>query len=284
MEAFPPAFMQQGPNDEIVLGVQFATSREENLSAEWYQEGVRFLSSAIPSGKIRKTNFFPGNYVIALRTTGSIGYQYLYPFFSLEIGSEGSSKIIPLSSEDETRFPNQRLFLFLDFHIFPKGYPSDIYAENRKVSPAVVLGVTNEGMIERNLLGGTAEAALRWRIYYQGRLIQKETAEGMKSWLPSSGPGNYHLWMGVEGPSGFMPVSNLVEFPLFLNPSGRLTIIPEDEDHNGQPDFLAAPEVSPTTKGLYEVWEYELKHRLASYSRLRKIRVKGEEPATVEEP
>ena len=53
----------------------------------------------------------------------------------------------------------------------------------------------------------------------------------------------------VEGPHGSMPVSNIMQYPLFPGTDGRCRIVPPDNDGDGLPDFLDAdpgvPAVGP---------------------------------------
>jgi len=142
-------------------------------------------------------------------------------------------------AKDDEVWPNERMLLYLDFQIFPKGHPWDIEKANRKVTPAVTLRLDRRGRIERDLLPDeAAERLLRWRIYRQGRLVGRGSATGVARLTADFGPGTYQVWLGVEGPAGFMPVSNLLEYPLFPDASGENVVIPADADGDKIPDFL----------------------------------------------
>ena len=130
---------------------------------------------------------------------------------------------------------------FLDFDIFPHGSPSHLHTGSRKVTPVVHLKLDNHGIVERDLLPNAgAEQLLRWRIYHNGRLVRRDSAAGITHIDTNLGSGTYQVWMGVEGPNGFMPVSNLLEYPLFPDASGNKVVVPVDTDGDGMPDFFAA--------------------------------------------
>jgi hypothetical protein len=146
--------------------------------------------------------------------------------------------MVPPPGADEDFWPNERLFLFRDFHIFPGGHPWDIEAVNRRVTPAVVLRIRQDGLVTRNLLPEAEERLLRWRVYKDGKLVEKGAPAAGAEWRTAHGDGNYQVCLGVEGPTGFMPVSNLLFFPLFPAGEGKLEVIPADSEGDGIPDVL----------------------------------------------
>jgi hypothetical protein len=108
------------------------------------------------------------------------------------------------------------------------------------VKPSVTLRLTNRGVVERErLVEEAAERLLRWRVYYDGRLIEKGSAAGVTRFETAKGLGTYQVFAGVEGPSGFMPVSNLLEYPLFPEAGGSYAIFTVDADSNGTPTCVA---------------------------------------------
>ncbi len=169
------------------------------------------------------------SYTVALKTSGSLGYQYAFPLLRFEVTATEPPAIRELTREsvDESVWPNQRLFEFFNFHVLPHHNPNDIRGANNKVSPAITLRVDNAGTIHRGLLSDAAENSLRWRIYHQGQLVDGGSAAGVPEKHLTSGVGTYQVLIGVEGADGFMPVSNFMEFPLFPTGDGNLVVVPE---------------------------------------------------------
>ena len=104
--------------------------------------------------------------------------------------------------------------------------------------------------------------------------MNRDAASGVTRFDTDRGPGTYQVWLGVDGPSGFMPVSTFLEYPLFPDASGKNVIIPPDADDDGTPDFIAAldgkedgadsaNEAARTTprrrRELWEAWSKQLR-------------------------
>ncbi|MGH8047472.1 MAG: hypothetical protein ACREKL_09520, partial [Chthoniobacterales bacterium] len=197
----------------------------------------------------RKGSFPPGKYAAALLSCGLVGYQYLYPLQWFETyrtkdkkrsdSDEGGLRVraIPAPQPPEDYWPNERLLKFRDFHIFPHFNPHEFFKVNRRVSPGVILSVENSGVIQRQKLAAPLEALLCWRIYRNGRLINKGSAGGNVR-HPVQETGTYVAYVGVEGPTGFMPVSNCLEFPLFPTKSGGVELFPTATNPDHVPDYL----------------------------------------------
>jgi hypothetical protein len=109
---------------------------------------------------------------------------------------------------------------------------------NKRVDPAIILKLHQDGRMSRALLAGEVEHLLAWRMYRDGRLVENGSATGSAEWPVRYGWGDYRVFLGVEGPHGFMPVSNLLEFPLFPTEKGQVEVIPADQNRNEIPDLL----------------------------------------------
>ncbi len=263
---WPHADLEILPDGSIIHGVRFATGGKEHLSLEFFQRGDAILSMAMAEsllGQRRDRIFSPGTFAAVLKASTQFGYQRLYPIVWFEAPPAAESpeheapermpaiRLVAPPSPGEDVWPNERMLLYLDFQIFPRGHPWDIEKANRKVNPGIVLRLDQHGVVERDLLPQAEwERLLRWRIYRDGVLVEKSTAAEVKQRAITFGVGSYQVWIGVDGPAGFMPVSNVLYFPLFPA-AGGFVVIPSDSDGNRVPDFLetavtANPAVDPT--------------------------------------
>jgi hypothetical protein len=134
------------------------------------------------------------------------------------------------------------------------------------VKPDVILRLEMHGAVRRERLANeVAEKLLRWRIYRDGKLVDRSPASGVIQRETDLGPGTYSVWLGVEGPGGFMPVSNLLHYPLFPDGSGKDVVIPAESRRKGVPDFLESlPAKDARRRELFELWEswkYDLNYR-----------------------
>lgn len=240
----------------IEYSLRTAETRTEHLTLDVYQRGREVLGMGLLGGEKdnlgaenRFSRFTPGSYAAYIKSAGSLGYQTHFPIVWIDVLESSAinakrergfvfklRETTPPGRGDEL-WPNERLRLFLDFHIFPHHRPDEIHKANAKVQPAIDLRVNNAGVITREqLLEGAVEQLLRWRIYYNGELVEKGPATGVKRQETDHGVGSYTVCLGVDGPTGFMPVSNLVEYPLFPSGSAQKTIMLE-MDKNDLPDF-----------------------------------------------
>ena len=209
----------------------------EHFGVVTYKHGRRNLSGLLKAEfdlHARAQIFEPGIYAAYVDAATMLGYQAILPIVWFEVsepaaprGGRGFRLINPPRPGEEV-WPNERLRLFLDFHIFPKRHhPDAIRKANSKVAPAIKLNLQNDGAIERELLDDpAAERLLRWRIYRNGELVERSSAEGVKRIETARGTGTYQVLIGVDGPTGFMPVSNVLEYPLFPRPDGRSALVP----------------------------------------------------------
>jgi hypothetical protein len=258
-----PSCLMIQPDGSIQHAVQIYPERTQHLGLDIYQDGCLRLSLSVnkSANVLDQSRLEPGNYFAVLRSASSIGYQYHYPacwFSVLEHPAADSNrvtlsvKVSPPPAEEETFCPNKRMLLFSNFNILPHHFPHDLHLKNNKVVPSIVLRLDNQGGVHRAALASPeAEALLRWRVYRQGRLVDQSSATNSLLYTPSAGAGLYVVMIVIEGPHGVMPVSNVMEYPLFPEPDGGCAIIPTDTDKDRLPDFLdASPEV-PATGDLY---------------------------------
>lgn len=251
---FPASGLELAPSGNLIHSVRLAEGLREHLNIEVFWNGRRTLQMSVSSwsaGREFTGIMGPGRHALVLQSCGLLGYQYLYPFLWTETEvrearsqnrSGGSlwTRAAKAPEPAEDFWPNERLFLFRDFAVFPGHNPHDFYYKNNKVPGAITLGLTNEGTLVRELQTPEVEKNLRWRIYHNGRVIEKGPAEGMEKYDANRGPGSYQAFLGIEGVTGFMPVSNMVEFPLFPSGEGKCVVFPPATKEPGFPDFLAA--------------------------------------------
>jgi hypothetical protein len=242
------------PDGRIFHTVQLFRDRAEHLDVVTYRNGY----GAGWGGRDPETPLFsnngarwypPGIYAATLMSCGMAGYQNLYPMVWFEVlpgepGRDGHQTgdlavrmVEPPAKTDEV-WPNERLLKFLDFHVFPNHNPTEIYKKNAKVSPCVTLGLTNSGTITRDKLEPSLEKLLHWRIFHNGHLIEGGSANNSSQFNADRGPGTYQAFVGLEGPNGFMPVSNFLQFPLFPEKSGKNAVFPSATNAHRFPDFL----------------------------------------------
>ena len=214
--------------------------------------GGHTLSTSTTPMKANDLSYFrPGFYSICAKSTGLLGYQHHFPIVWFEsLPTEKSAdptqparqtlRMVPAPGDGMAVWPNERLLSFLDFHVFcGRRYPAEIEKANQSVSPAVLLGIDDHGVVERETLpDAKAEALLQWRIYHDGKLVEWGAATGIARREMTQGPGNYLVLVGAEGPAGFFPVSNFLEFPLFPDGEEKPRVYPRDTDADGTPDFI----------------------------------------------
>ena len=257
---WPSSGLEISEDGTISHAVRVAKSRSESAYFYLFHHGWDILAVQVADHLGDHYSYIPGNYVAAIRVSTASGYQYIYPLVSFEIvkpppdallpepgGFPFRIRVQPPPADPESAWPNERLLQFLDFHIFPRDprlgpdHPWRIEKRNNKVAPPVTLTLDNHGHVERELVKeANAEQLLRWRIYHNGWLVRRDSAAGITRADLDVGPGTYQACVGVEGPGGFMPVSNILEFPMFPDVAGKNVVIPSDTDGDGIPDFFAA--------------------------------------------
>jgi hypothetical protein len=253
---WPDPALQIHENGEVDHNLHQAPTRSTRLGLVLYCDGQEVAEVGVdrkPAGDAEMPNIFAyaqvrqrgsGIYRAGIRASTPQGYQHVFPWIWIEIAlkptSENSQGMVhPIASpgRDEDFWPNERLFLFRDYHIFPKKYnPFDINSGNRRVVPGILLKLHQDGRMTRALVSDEAERLLTWRIYRDGRLVESRSATGSAEWPVRYGWGDYRVFLGVEGPRGFMPVSNMLEFPLFPSSNGQVEVIPADANRNEIPD------------------------------------------------
>ena len=227
-----------------------------------------------------KFRLAPGTYAAQVKSFSELGFQYHEPLIwfqvtespedvSLKGGLRFQNLNVPVS--DETRIPNQRLTNFLDFHVFTaRRNPNTISQTNQVVDPAVELRIENDGTIHRSkLLNLEWDTLLRWRIYKNNDLIDQGEVLPDQERKIDSGQGSYHVFLVVDGPAGWLPVSNVLNFPLFPADGDTLACIPEGSDRNKIPDRIESihsklkqnqniSESERHTLALWHVWKWEI--------------------------
>lgn len=250
---FPRADLEISPSGQPLHSVKLFTSTTEHLGFEFYRNGSRILSRADSKTSFSEISgtFLPDTYAVVMKSCGSLGYQYLYPITWFKTEYSETSKwsgdknqlvftMIKAPDVPEDFWPNERMLKYLDFHVFPKENPRELLQKNSKVEPSISLSVTISGTIVREELTPELEKLLQWRVYHDGQLINKSFAANITRLNIAEKMGDYLVFVGIVGPSGFMPVSNLLHFPLFpkkpegfevfpsINPTTRLPLLFED--------------------------------------------------------
>jgi hypothetical protein len=237
------------PEGKILTKLPADLNLPTHTTAVFYRQGADVFEMKVGVNLFdegRAHDFPPGTYAACLHTFGRpAGYQFVHPltWFQIESAQADNNPALSVRTIEQPQpgpdfWPNDRLLSFWDFHVFPRVNPNEFYEDNRKVSPHVIMAVTKAGMIQREKIDDALEKLLQWRIYYNGRLVEKGPATGDLRHTPAQGVGTYAVFVGVEGPGGFMPVSNFLQFPLFPERDGRFVVTPSTTDGEGVPDFL----------------------------------------------
>ena len=228
---------------------------QRHTTIAFYKNGAEILEMQLKGGLFsegRNRLFPPGTYATCLVTCDELaGYQFRHPLrwlqvnharFGMEndIQTEGPLAVQMIAQPEPGGdfWPNDRLLRFRDFQVLPHYNPLQSFRENRRVSPNVTLAVSNSGTIQRDKLDAALEKLLRWRIYHNGRLVENGWATDDIRHAAVRGMGTYVAFVGVDGPTGFMPVSNLLQFPLFPERNGSLAVCPSTTQEAGVPDCL----------------------------------------------
>lgn len=248
---FPGSDLKFGEDGKSVHSVRWPSSTTERIEIEIYKNGLEVWGLSKSQGLEPDTlRMFPTGhrFTAVMKSCGGLGYQFLYPFAWFETVDAAKKpgaqpvrqvRMIPAPVPAEDYWPNERISRFRDFHVLPHNNPKDILAKNDKVTPSISLRVDNNGQILRNILPPELEKLLTWRIYRDNKLIHKGPAANQAARQAGDKPGEYHVMVGIDGPKGFMPVSNLLRFPLFPQGKSELVIMPETNKTPGVPDFLS---------------------------------------------
>jgi hypothetical protein len=219
--------------------------QQKRSSIVFYRGGSEILSMGVADRLFsngRESMFSSGDYIAFLQSVAGGRYETLYPFVAFRVErSEDQNhpriRMLNPSSPADASWPNERLQRFFDFHIFPKRHRDDIYKKNSRISPDIVLSITPSGTIIREKLEPVLEKNLIWHIYRNGHLVEFGPAGGdLRHALRK--PGDYVAFVGIDGPGGFMPVSNCLRFPLFPAKSGGVEVFPSVSNPDRVPDFL----------------------------------------------
>lgn len=215
----------------------------------------------------------------ALKLGTEQGYQYGLPVVWYEITADTTSpsarrhnnyiyRKLPINGNNTDFFPNNRILHFFDFHILPGGHPWDVFGENRRVSPSLRITINNEGLIERDVLAEPAvEKLLRWIVYKDGKLIVDQPVNGNLNFSPGADMGAYVAFLAVQGRSGYLPVSNVLFYPLFPTTTGATSLWPEDLNRNKSLDVLYLKADNPNAlsakekfqaQQLWDEWDYNI--------------------------
>lgn len=125
----------------------------------------------------------------------------------------------------------------MDFHVFSNGHPFDIYNRNDKVLDSVLLQIDSRMRIHKTLVQDKVGLGVAdFVLYRTGKEILREPLG--KETYQINKPGRYQAIAVVNGPQGEMIVSNILEF--HIHPDGTETgsLIPEDSDKDGIPNYV----------------------------------------------
>ncbi len=248
---FPRAELEILPNGQPVHSVKLFTNFIEGPGLVFYKNGNVILTRSASEASLNENSghFSPATYAVVLQSGGSAGYQYLNPIVWFKTQYPHTPKhsgdtqklvftMIDALKDFQDGFPNERLLNFLNFHIFPKRSRNDLLKKNSKVEPSITLGVTVSGTIVREKLAPAFEKLLQWRVYHDGQLVEQGSASGMDRLTVGHGMGDYWAFVGIVGPNGFMPVSNLLHFPLFPKKPTGFEVFPNTNPITHLPLFF----------------------------------------------
>ncbi|MDR3401040.1 MAG: hypothetical protein P4L99_00970 [Chthoniobacter sp.] len=254
-ESVPASDLEFSPEGGISTSRPAEINPVTHTTVVFYRQGADILEMGMNGGLFeegRQGLFPPGIYATCLMTCGKmVGYQYIHPlqWFQVEPAGAGDApdgrnagrmtiRTIEQPQPEADYWPNDRLLRFCDFQALPNRGFLAFFREISKVSPSVILAVTNAGVVQREKLDDALEKLLQWRIYCNGRLVEKGSAAEDLHHAVASGVGTYVAFVGVEGPDGFMPVSNYLQFPLFPERDGSMAVLPATSSGDGVPDCL----------------------------------------------
>lgn len=194
-------------------------------------------SFSLGDTEFQQTQIPTGTFCSVLEA-GEFGQMHnVYPFMWFE-NREGPERTdirtAPPPKPPEDFWPNERLFHFMDFN---NQKDPNIRFRNAIVIPTIKLRYTDHGEIQRTSLAPALERLLTWRIYHKGKLISNSALSKSTSVLMIQ-TGAYISVIGIEGPSGFMPVSNMLMFALFPKDTKHLTAFPNAPAPLRFPSFL----------------------------------------------
>lgn len=208
---------------------------------EIYQEGHLNLSRSA-RGSFKITEYFrEGDYWIYTRAFTKLGYQHFPPLLHVRISknSTGEKSCQILNTKDsESHWPHTRGLLYIDFHAMDGTHASYVYEANKKANPSIALKVDYQAHLHRPKLDlPNAERALRWRIYYRGKLKESGPANGEVLKKCNYGLGHHLAFLCIEGPQGIMPVSNFVPYYVYPEKLREKDSLIKYKQASGYPKF-----------------------------------------------
>jgi len=192
----------------------FITTKQGNYVV--YEHGCLLLQRGCNSSFSLPQLFTAGTYTMYFQSVTELGYQYFPPLLHIKIteddyGVKTCQMLDP--KEEENHWPNRRGLLFIDFNTLSARLAVYIYTHNYKTNPSILLQVDHQANLHRKKLDNpNAERLLRWRIYHNGKLKESGPATGITVKPSTYGPGSYLAFLAIEGPQGWMPVSNLADY------------------------------------------------------------------------
>lgn len=160
--------------------------------------------------------FTKGTYTLYYKSVTELSYQYFPPLLRIKISEDanGVKTTKTLDTKDELNYwPNSRGLLFIDFNTLSSRLAHNIYIHNYKTNPSILLQVDHQANLRRKKLDSPdAERLLHWRIYHNGILKESGPAKDITLKSSTYGVGSYLAFLAIEGPDGFMPVSNFAEY------------------------------------------------------------------------
>ena len=249
----PSGKLEISPRGEITYQEEIATEWDKNAVLDFYRDGDNFLGSGKTSALFsdgRSRRFPPAKYAVRLHVAKPGNIQNLYPLTWFETyrdprarergetNGEPLIRHIPAPEPAEDFWPYERLLKFIDFTRWKSSSPAPKDVIQKILSPSIAFTLGPTGVLTREKLDEPLEKLLHWRIYRDGRLIERGPAADVIRFPIEWGPGVYQVFVGVEGPGGFMPVSQPLQFPLFPEKNGGLAVFPSMTNPTGFPDFL----------------------------------------------
>lgn len=156
---------------------------------------------------------------ICVRGMTRHGYLHFPPLLHVQFdqGEDGkfTKKVVEIKDEEDL-WPNWRGFQFEDFHEMAFRHGSSLYESNRRVVPEVRLQIDKKAGIRRvTPLEADNEQLLIVRIYRNGKRIDPRVAPSGSITRGDYGPGHYMVFFSLEGPDGYMPVSNFLTYFIY---------------------------------------------------------------------
>ena len=184
-------------------------------------------------------------YAICINGYSKLGYQHYPPILWVRVSksNDGQKQCIPFQPDhEEDRWPNWRGLSFKDFNAMkPPSHSLNIHETNRRVNPTISLKIDHQAQIHHEKFPSAVNnKSLHWRIYHNGKRVKQINASGNSPSNGNFGSGHYLIFLAVNGPHGYMPVSNYLTYYIYSekNRSKHSLIAAQDSDKDGMPDFM----------------------------------------------